>query len=382
MINHLQHLFRSVVGFQFRAGSRVFFLSLFGLLANFGARAQEKPVAVIAYYSGGPERLDSFDVSQLTHLIYCFGHLEGNRMHIHSANDSLLIQKMVALKQRNANLKVLLSLGGWGGCASCSEVFATAEGRANFAQSVNELSAFFRTDGVDLDWEYPSIPGYPGHHFSPDDKSHFTALLQTLRDTLGPGKIVSFAAGGFQRYLDEAVDWSAVAPLVNYINLMSYDLVNGYATTTGHHTPLYATAQQTESVDNAVQVLLKKGVAPEKIVIGAAFYGRVWEGVPADNNGLYQPGKFKKAVNFRQFPQQLSREAGFTWYWDDTAKALYAYNPTEHLFATFDDQQSVAGKTAYVLRQHLGGIMFWELGGDTVRNGLLQSITDTIKKAQ
>jgi chitinase len=74
--------------------------------------AQKSQKAIIAYYAGSPEKLDNFDAKLMTHIIYCFGHLEGNRIKIKSNRDTLIIQKMVALKIKNPQLKVLVSLGG------------------------------------------------------------------------------------------------------------------------------------------------------------------------------------------------------------------------------------------------------------------------------
>ena len=352
-----------------------FFLVLFN-----NVQAQKMNKAVIAYYSGSPERLDSFDAAQMTHIIYCFGRLNGNRLKIGSARDTAVIQKMVGMKKKNPDLKVLLSLGGWGGCAPCSDVFATAKGRQEFAASVRELNTFFKADGIDLDWEYPTVPGFPGHKYAPTDKESFTELVKQLRKTLGRKQIITFAAGGFQRYVDEAVDWGAVMPVVDYVNLMSYDLVSGFSKKTGHHTALYSAPEQKESTDNAVQQLIKKGVEPGKIIIGAAFYARVWENVPKENNGLYQAGNFKNAHAFRNFEENISAKSGYSFYWDDVTKAPYAFHPEKGLYATFDDKRSVALKTAYVLEQNLGGIMFWELGSDTYADGLLQTIYQTLKE--
>ncbi len=53
-------------------------------------------------------------------------------------------------------------------------------------------------------------------------------------------------------------------------------------------------------------------------------------------------------------------------------KAPYAWNVTQKLFATFDDKRSMELKTKYVVDQNLGGIMFWQLGHDTFKDGLLQ----------
>lgn len=329
--------------------------------------------SVLAYYSAGPERVDSLPANKLTHIIYSFCHLTGNKLTIDNARDTLTIRKLVDLKKQNPKLKVLLSLGGWGGCESCSDVFSSASARTEFAQSVLALNRSFNTDGIDLDWEYPTIEGYPGHPFKLEDKANFTALVVELRKTLGKKYELSFAAGGFQKFLEESVDWLAVMKHVDRVNIMSYDLVNGYAGATGHHTALYSNPSQKESTNNAVQYLIKLGVPSHKLVIGAAFYARVWEDVSSDNNGLYQSGKFKTSVPFRRFSSTLP---GMQFYWDDTTQAPYGYDATNKWFATFDDKKSLAIKTKYAMDMKLNGIMFWELSHD-VNDGLVDAIYHT-----
>jgi len=360
---------------------RIKFLLLFLVSIQFlpyqNVQAQQK--AILAYYAGPPERLDSYDANQFTHIIYCFGHLKGSKLHLRSMRDTMLIQKMVSMKNVNKDLKVLLSLGGWGGCETCSAVFNTETGRKEFARSVKELMTYFKADGIDLDWEYPTISGYPGHQFIPEDKQNFTNLVKELRKVLGKKSTITFAAGGFQKFLDEAVDWKAVMPYVDYVNLMTYDLVSGFATVTGHHTGLFSTPAQKESGDNCVQYLISQGVDPAKLILGAAFYSRVWEGVENINNGLHQPGKFKGSFGFDKFPAELTPEKGYTIYWDETAKAPYAYNAAEKLYATFDDKRSMEEKSRYVLQHKLGGIMFWHLGHDTPKDGLLETINKVLK---
>lgn len=334
--------------------------------------AQNKPLAVVAYYMGNPADLEKYEIENLTHIIFCFGHLMGNDLDVGRGGE--MISKMVELKKRNPKLKVLVSLGGWGGCATCSDAFSTNEGRLAFAQSVRKIQEQYGTDGIDLDWEYPVVVGYPGHKRSPDDKNNFTALVKTLRKTLPENSLITFAAGGYSAYIDSAIAWKDVMKVVDFVNLMSYDLVNGYSTVTGHHTALYSSNSEMESTDRGVNMLLNRGVPSDKIVIGAAFYGRIWKDVPAVNHGLYQSGVFFYGEDFKSFEKMLAPGSGFTEYWDSVVKAPYAYNPTTKQFMTYDNKQSIKLKTQYAVDKKLKGIMFWELGGDTFTDGLLNEI--------
>jgi chitinase len=335
-------------------------------------------IDVIAYYAGNGSDLDQYRFEQLDQVIFSFCHLRGNELTIDDAMDTLTIQKLVALKKQHPRLKVLLSLGGWGGCAPCSEVFATAEGRSSFVRSVKKLTQDFQTDGIDLDWEYPGIEGHPGHLFQPADKANFTALVRELRQVLGKKAEISFAAGGFDAFFEGSAEWNKVMPLVNRVNIMTYDLVNGYSTVTGHHTPLYSSPGQQLSADYAIKYLERLGVPRKKMVLGAAFYARVWENVPDQNHGLYQSGKFKSFVPYQRFLATINEAEGFQFYRDTIAQAPYAYNAQKKLFATFDDQESIRQKTLYTCKEQLGGIMFWQLVGDTRENGLLNAINSAL----
>ena len=342
---------------------------------------QKKDILILAYYTGG-QNADSFAIEKLTHIIFSFGHLKGNQFSIDDARDSAMIQKLVSFKARNPQLKVMLSLGGWGGCATCSDVFATKKGRKEFARSVKLVNDYFQTDGLDLDWEYPVVRGYPGHKYSLVDKKNFTALVKQVRKRIGWKNELSFAAGGSRRFIDSAIQWKPVMKKMDRVNLMSYDLVGGGAMVTGHHTPLYSGRPNAGSAAYGVEQLIAKGVDKNKIVIGAAFYGRMFENVKDTLKGLYQQGKFLKTVPRRNFETQLSPDSGFVFHWDSTAHAPYFYNASRNLFFTYDDERSVAEKTKFVIDQGLGGIMFWQLGGDLYKDGLLDAIYEAKKNNQ
>lgn len=352
-------------------------LLFFFVLVSYTVSAQQ--LAVIGYYAGRSTGVDSFPTDKLTHIIFSFCHLSGNQLHVNNARDTTTIQRLVALKEKNPKLKVILSLGGWGGCKTCPEVFSTDSGRQEFARSTRELSDYFHTDGIDLDWEYPALENVPGYPYTPQDKDNFTAVVRLLRKTLNRKAEISFAAGGFTTYLQTSIDWKQVAPLVDYINLMSYDLVNGYSTTTGHHTGLYSTPQQVESVDHAIHWLDSMGVPLKKVAIGMAFYARLFQGVDSVNNGLYRPCHFYRGVPYRDEATRLSADSGYVYHWDPVAKAPYKYNARDQLFASFDDTTSIRLKTEYALHKKLGGVMFWQLGEDSFFSGGLLDVIDNTK---
>jgi chitinase len=366
-----ERIFFSIVLFCFSSSS-----------VQAGNHDHNRRFAVVAYFHGDTAQLNHYSLGELTHLCYSFLHLKGNDLSVDSRGDSLRILCLTSLKKKYPQLKILLSLGGWGGCKTCSQVFSTDSGRSAFASSAVKVLRAYNADGLDLDWEYPSVEGYPGHQYLADDRHDFTLLMQKLREKFGNSYELTFAAGATADCLRQSIEWANVMPFVDRVHLMTYDLRNGYSTVTGHHTPLYSTPDQSESTDSAVRYLDSLGVPEKKIVIGAAFYARVWQNVANKNNGLYQAGTFLRYVGFKDFDSYFGKDGGFVYHWDSTAQAPFEYSPERRVFATFDDSCSVALKTRYALAHHLGGIMFWELTEDTGEHGLLDVIHNTIKESE
>ncbi|MEO5947015.1 MAG: glycoside hydrolase family 18 protein [Chitinophagaceae bacterium] len=326
---------------------------------------------IIAYYTGDGDAIRQYPVNKLTHIIYSFLHLQNDSLSFHNEKQRKTVEELVQLKKVNPQLKIMVSIGGWSGCAPCSELFSSEKHRETFAKTTVELFEKYGVDGLDLDWEYPAIEGFPGHRFDAADRNNFTELVRSLRKEMGNKYLLTFAAGGFINYLEKSIDWDAVTPLVDFINLMTYDLVGGYSTVTGHHTPLRNYRPGQQSTQKCVSWLLNKNVPPDKLIIGAAFYARVWENVPDTNHGLYQQGKFKQGIAFKNFASYFGDTSGYHYYWDKKAKAPYQYNADKKLFATFDDERSIKEKTKFIRRNKLGGIMFWELSEDKYTDGLI-----------
>ncbi|MGY8946105.1 MAG: glycoside hydrolase family 18 protein [Flavobacteriales bacterium] len=331
---------------------------------------------VIAYYAGDGDSIEEFNLNGVDHLIYSFLHLKGNKLAIDNEKDSITLLKIIKQKNKYPNLKVLVSLGGWGGCETCSDIFNTKQGRDEFAKSSAKIIEFYNADGIDLDWEYPAISGYPGHKFQELDRDNFTDLIRLLRKYMKKNDVLSFAAGGSGRFIDNSIDWKAVVPLVDNINIMSYDFVGSGSKKTGHHTSLLSTNEQNRSADFAIKYLIEKGIPSYKIIIGAAFYIKTFKDVSDINNGIFQEATYNKSYNQINFGDVKDN---FEFFWDSVAKAPYAYDSKNKIFATFDDKKSISLKAKYAKENNLGGIMFWQLMNDKKSDGLLKTMVNEMK---
>lgn len=65
------------------------------------------------------------------------------------------LKQLWKLKEKNPNLKTMISVGGWTWSNRFSDVAATAATREVFANSSVDFIRKYKMDGVDLDWEYP-----------------------------------------------------------------------------------------------------------------------------------------------------------------------------------------------------------------------------------
>lgn len=335
---------------------------------------ENKDFKVIGYFKGSSDEVLKFDYSKLTHIIFCFTDLKGNKIALNDNKDEKILKLLVEQKKRYSSLKVMVALGGWSGCEKCSPIFAIDSNRKIFAKSVKEFIAKYNLDGFDLDWESPVIGGYKNHPAIPEDKDNFTALIYELRKALPSPLEISFDANSFPEYVLNSIDWAKTIPNVDFVNLMTYGLPNDKPKHTGHHSALYSSPFQRESVNSGVLLLDSLKVPVGKIIIGAAFYGFVVQNVDSPDYRLGQIGKSKNTPYYRDIISEYSEAKGYILHWDKIAMAPYLYSSSERTFITFDNPESVALKTRYALDKKLGGIMFWRINGDAYKNGLLDAI--------
>ena len=91
------------------------------------------------------------DARKLTHINVAFGRVVDGKVRVSRTTTLDYIQ---TLKTYNQDLRVLLSVGGWG-AGGFSESASSAKSRSQLAASAVELVRRYGLDGIDLDWEYP-----------------------------------------------------------------------------------------------------------------------------------------------------------------------------------------------------------------------------------
>jgi chitinase len=315
-------------------------------------------------------------------------------------------QQLKALKQQYPKLKVLISLGGWTFSKYFSVAAMTKQSRERFVSSCVDLfikgnipspgwggmggpgAAAGVFDGIDIDWEWPGSEGNAGNIISDQDKANLTRLLAEFRrqlDKAGERAQRDYLLTQFlpaaPAKIDAGFEVSRIFKYLDFATVQGYDLHGAWEPVTNHQSNLFTSpsdpASPRFSVDDTVQAYLSRGAPADQLVVGVPFYSRGWTGVAPANSGLYQPstgpapGTWEAGVDDYKVAKGLLG-SGFRRYQDEQAGAAWLFDGTT--FWTFDDPRLMREKADYVNAHDLGGIMFWELSGDTADGELIRAI--------
>ena len=320
---------------------------------------------------------------------------------------------LMALKQRNPDLKIIPSIGGW----TLSDPFFDFTTKANRDTFVASVKRFLTTwkfyDGVDIDWEFPGGGGAAPDLGDPvNDGPTYIALMQELRamldqleaDTGRTYELTSAIGVGYDKIED--VNYGDAVQYMDYIFAMTYDFYGGWNNVPGHQTALYcgtfmrpgqcdgsgvdengeAYKGPAYTTDNGIQLLLAQGVPANKLVVGTAMYGRGWEGVTPDTltdpndpmtgtgtgklkgstaQGVWEDGVIDyKGVKSFMLGADNTGINGFEYGYDAQAEAPWVWNRSTGQLITFDDDRSVKAKGAYVRNLGLAGLFSGEIDAD------------------
>ena len=333
--------------------------------------------------------------------------------------NSGILNAFQLLRARNPNLKIGVSLGGWSKSNNFSLIARDPALTEKFVNNVMKFIKYTNMDFVDVDWEYPAAKRDPDKidnkndegtiHSIPEDKENFIKLLKSLRNGLNKQGAeinktyeLTVAIPAPNAKVDLGIDVPELFKVVDFANIMTYDMRGAWDKISGHQTGLYTNPNDPFkdgglSVDESVKHYISKGAPSEKIVIGAAYYSRGWEKVTNENIDPKNPGLFGSAAvinkdadnqtmtpganneakcevgdsgrkggvwSYRSFDKLKAAYPGLKEYWDDSAKAPYMYNESTGAFFTYDNVRSIQEKCKYIKDNNLGGMIAWMAGQD------------------
>ncbi|XP_065660309.1 chitinase-3-like protein 1 isoform X2 [Hydra vulgaris] len=330
-----------------------------------------------------PEDIDPF---LCTHIMYSFAKITNyNKLDMYEWNDDKMYPRVMALKQKNPNLKIFLAVGGWnhenGDTSKFSVMVNSQTNRQAFIKSTVELIRHWGFDGFDLDWEYPAGRG----NSPPGDKQMFTLLCKELIQAFDKDAVtrqkprlqLSAAVSASHLGIDAGYEAKELGKYLDILNLMAYDLHGIWDKVTGHHAAMAgdgvnAPNRKEFTIPYAVDHWIKRGFPAKKIALGMGTYGRAFFLKNPSDNGLGAPIEDR---DWNKAPKgEFTREEGFLAYYEickmgltvvhnSVVDAPYGYK--DKTWVGYDDQASLKKKVeSQIIKKGLAGAMFWCLDLD------------------
>lgn len=293
---------------------------------------------------------------------------------------------------------IQIAIGGWGDTDGFSKAAKTEESRKIFARNVKAMLDKTEADGVDIDWEYPGGNG-EDYKIVPNSEKvweidAYPKLLAEIRAAIGSSKVISAAVPGLPR------DMLAFTPSnipqivdsVDFLNIMTYDLINRRDNVTKHHTGVQLSLE-------ALDTYCERGVPPEKANLGLAFYIK-WFKTSTDADCHVNPVGCK--TDLMEDPvtgADLGKAGAFSWHdavpadlavsfkkatadgvYDAVGGGHYYWDEEDHIFWSWDTAEAIQQKLHVILGDHqLGGVFAWGLGEDAPNFDHLRAANDGLK---
>lgn len=319
------------------------------------------------------------------------------------------------MKKQYPDVKLVMSVGGWGASTGFYEMLDTDAGINTFADSCVEFVRKYNFDGIDIDFEYPTATSTAGNpkdlHLSeprrPILNARYNLMMKTLREKLDAAEredkrdYVLAAAVAASAWILGGMDDNSYTQYLDFTSVMSYDFHGGWNHYVENLANIYPDPADTETIQMAMPTLCMdwayryfRGVLPsEKILMGIPYYTRGWEGVTGGTNGLHGTAGSAQGSTPAQGPDSIyniwgddddgdgvkdpaganplwhvknlmDQDPNFKRFWDDVGKVPYVWNDKEKVFLSFEDEQSIDERIKYVKDKNLGGALIWVMTGD------------------
>ena len=321
-----------------------------------------------------PYTSEQIPYSKLTHIIhFCLGFYSDGSLYIAPGPDGLLEPSLLTKAHKNG-VKVLLGL-----CGPFNEFDDNPDGLAAFVANVETFVLKHGYDGVDVDWEYPTLA----------ETNNFYNLMANLR--------VAFPSPTYQISAD-VPPWAGggyalpeVDQYVDFFNIMMYECATAGEPDGQLNSEIFWDSTNPDpwecqpggAANEAVDIFLQAGVAPAQLNMGTPFYGYTYTSVselfgecpPAD---LTKWGgcKYINAHNYGTYFKQRINQKGWETFYDPIALVPYMLRVDGTPgFITYDDEISTFTRVWYSdWVWNLGGVFMWSIDEDY--DGQTQDLLD------
>uniref|UniRef100_A0A1I8PB15 GH18 domain-containing protein n=1 Tax=Stomoxys calcitrans TaxID=35570 RepID=A0A1I8PB15_STOCA len=305
---------------------------------------------------------EKFDPKLCTHFSYAFFDVDdkGKVKHYKNEKDRKLLSRVLKLRSRNKNLKLIAVIGGPDVDSSVfSNIAETPKYRKNFRVSAKTVLKDLRMHGLDLHWLEP------GSADNFNDKANLVTLLSDLREEFNQTLSLGVSVRGQVDYAQRWYDIPKISSLVDYINVMAYNYTHSGVL----HAPLFTAGE--DSVDESIQFWLSRGAPSEKLNLGVALIGRSYKVRVMQSNSMTTEGPYVAANGIREFTRIKKYHEMCTTIHNNTAE--YHYDPVTvasfsiedgTVLTGFESDQSFAVKIGFVIEYDLGGLMIWTIDND------------------
>ncbi len=306
---------------------------------------------VIGYYPSWKK--DVFDCTKikyeyLTHIAHAFTKPDsaGNLI----VSPDYYYPELISEAHRR-NVKVIMSIGGWGNCEGFPGMAATSETRTRFINQVMNFLIQYAYDGVDIDWEYVS---------NPTEKQNFVYFIKELSAVLkaqSPPRLLTMA-GPAGSYWGQWFDFEQTAAFFDYVSCMTYDFHGPWTDHSGPNAPMYSCENDPcGSYNDGYNYYISRGVPGSKLLLGLPFYGRSF-----DCDAFYE--KFTTSLGYDYKDVMPLLESGWVYFWDECSQTPFVLNPDKSTIVSYDDERSIGLKCQYVLDKKAAGLIIWEVNED------------------
>ncbi|HLR68409.1 MAG TPA: glycosyl hydrolase family 18 protein [Virgibacillus sp.] len=359
--------------------------------------------AVVGYWEGEDElKLEDVPAENLTHINYAFANVEDDGTASIDSDSEKEVEKLNQYKEDHDHIETLISIGGWGdNSKKFSDAAATPESREKFVQTtIDTFIDEYQFNGIDIDWEFPVRGGEDGMMNRVNDDENLTKLFEEFRKQLNQKEIedneeylltTATPAGRYQNggtyEPADSYEFDKIPEYLDWVQVMTYDLANGFAPTTNHNAAMEAVdsdptpedSKKWNNVSGAVEYYMNEGVPEDKIVLGTAFYGRSFEVSENDNDGLFQ--EFEEPgdnADWRDIKNEYLKDSDWEEHWDSDAEVPWLFNEETNMFLTYDNPKSIEQKAKFIKDNDLRGGMIWSIGLDDKDHSLLDALAKPI----